>query len=147
MLNFAAVRRTTLVGLIAATMTIPVFSQEVNSTAAPVLRADPDYLTMINVFTPTSGTQDEVATAIQKGLEDSVSHLPGFINATVHKSHDNEYVVVYAQWKDQASVDAAVEAIQGGGAPAMMQAFTIANPDFHPYDVLSVHVAKEERRP
>nr|WP_298373596.1 antibiotic biosynthesis monooxygenase family protein [uncultured Halomonas sp.] len=142
----AQLRHTILAGLtatlIAASMITPAISQTPPDTKAPVLQTQPDYLTMINVFTPISGTQDEVAAAIQEGLDESVSRLPGFINATVHKSRDNDYVVVYAQWEDQAAVDAAVETIQGGGAPAMMRAFTIATPDFHPYDVLSVHLAK-----
>ncbi|WP_053070774.1 antibiotic biosynthesis monooxygenase family protein [Halomonas sp. PR-M31] len=143
----ALLRPTMLAGLVTvliATSTLaPAVSRAPNDDAkAPVLQTQPDHLTMINVFTPTSGTQDEVAAAIQEGLDESVSRLPGFINATVHKSRDNDYVVVYAQWEDQAAVDAAVETIQGGGAPAMMRAFTIATPDFHPYDVLSVHLAK-----
>ena len=103
------------------------------------IRVDPDHLTMINVFTPTTGTQDEVVAAIQAGLEGSVSKMPGFIRSTVHRSKDSPLVVVYAQWQNQASVDAAVEAIEAGAAPEMLRALTIARSELHPYDVLSVH--------
>ena len=47
------------------------------------IRADPGHLTMINVFTPTTGTQDEVVAAIEAGLM-AVSTMPGFIRSTVH---------------------------------------------------------------
>ena len=107
------------------------------------IRADPDHLTMINVFTPTTGTQEEVIAAIEIGLAESVSTMPGFIRSTVHRSRDSSTVVVYAQWKDQASVDAAVEAIRAGAAPAMLRALTIARSELHPYDVLSVHAQQE----
>lgn len=111
-------------------------------TVGVSLEADAPYLTMINVLTPTKGTQEEVAASLQDGLENYVSKMPGFITASVHQSLDNDYVVVYAQWDDQASVDGAVKNIQGGEAPPMLEAFTKASPEFHPYRVRSVHLAK-----
>lgn len=102
-------------------------------------------LTMMNVFKPKSGTQDEVLAAIDKGLREQVSKLPGFVNATIHRSLDNDYIFVYAQWLNQASVDAAVLAIQSGGAPDMMRAFMLATPDFHPYRVEAIYHASERK--
>ena len=40
-------------------------------------------------------------------------------------------------------MDAAVEAIRAGAAPAMLRALTIARSELHPYDVLSVHAQQE----
>lgn len=107
-----------------------------------VIDPDAPRLTMINVLTPEPGKQADVVAALNDGLGAQVANMPGFISATIHKSLDNEYVVVYAQWRDQAAVDEAVKRIQTGGAPSMMTAFTIASPEFHPYDVIAVHKAK-----
>lgn len=142
--SFAKGRRallaTVLSSLAVSTAVMPLHAQSVSADQqTATIRADADYLTMINVFTPTTGTQDEVAAAVRAGLEDSVSKMPGFIRSTVHRSKDDSKVVVYAQWRDQASVDAAVAAIEAGAAPEMLRALTIARSELHPYDVLSVH--------
>jgi heme-degrading monooxygenase HmoA len=135
-----ALPATVLSSLAVATAVMPLYAQSApTQQRTATIRADPDYLTMINVFTPTTGTQDEVAAAVQAGLEDSVGRMPGFIRSTVHRSKDDARVVVYAQWRDQASVDAAVAAIQDGAAPEMPRALTIARSELHPCDVLSVH--------
>lgn len=129
-----------LSGLAVSAVATPLLAQsEATEPRTATIRAAPAYLTMINVFTPTTGTQDEVAAAVQMGLENSVSNMPGFIRSTVHRSKDDSKVVVYAQWRDQASVDAAVAAIKDGAAPEMLRALTIARSELHPYDVLSVH--------
>lgn len=113
--------------------------------AAPTLSTDAGVLTMINVMQPNQGTsQDELAELITTGLKETAV-LPGFINATVHRSKDNDYVVVYAQWKDQASVDNAVRVISSGeGSPTHARAFGASSPEFHPYDVIAVVPAASE---
>ncbi len=98
---------------------------------------NPDYLTAINIVTPKAGEQQKIVDLLDKGMKDYMSKVPGFINATVHKSQDNAYVAVYAQWKDQDALNAAVAHIQAGNAPPMMQVFTEASPDFHPYQVIA----------
>jgi quinol monooxygenase YgiN len=123
-------------------MSLPLAQTATGDGPVATIRADADHLTMINVFTPTVGTQDEVVDAIEEGLV-SVSEMPGFIRSTVHRSRDSATVVVYAQWQDQASVDAAVAAIRAGAAPAMLRALTIARSELHPFDVLSVHSPQE----
>ena len=105
-----------------------------------VIEPDAPYLTMINVLTPAPGKQDEAIRLLQAGMDQEMSRQPGFISASIHKSLNSDNVVVYAQWKDQASVDAAVEVIQGGGAPNMAEVFSVAQPDYHPYSVVSVHL-------
>lgn len=115
--------------------------------AAPTITADPDVLTMVNVVTPTDTTQDELAQLLTHGMEETMSRLPGFISATVHKSQDNDYVVVYAQWTDIEAVQNAGAQIAAGNAPAMAEAFTKATPEFHPYEVVSVTMAGLADRP
>ena len=116
-------------------------SPEARSTIHPADRV----LTMVNVLTPEPGRQAEVIGLLQAGMQDTMRHQPGFISANIHRSLDSDHVVVYAQWKDQASVDAAVKLIQAGQAPNMAQVFAIATPDFHPYRVVSVHTSATVR--
>ncbi|MES0861966.1 antibiotic biosynthesis monooxygenase family protein [Ruegeria sp. SCPT10] len=106
------------------------------------IAANENILTMVNVLTPEPGKQDAAIRLLQAGMSDEMSAQPGFISSTIHRSLNSEHVVVYAQWRDQASVNAAVEVIQSGGAPNMAEVFAIASPDFHPYNVESVHSAK-----
>jgi heme-degrading monooxygenase HmoA len=91
----------------------------------------------INVLTPTDGTQDDVVAALEEGLGQQVATFDGFISAAIHRSLDDDTVIVYAHWESQA----AVEAIGNGDAPAMATAFTIETPDFHRFDVVSVNPA------
>lgn len=113
---------------------------------APIIVADPGILTMINVVTPTEITQDELAELLTLGMQETMSTLPGFISATVHKSQDNDYVVVYAQWSDIAAVENAGALIAAGNAPEMAEAFTKATPEFHPYEVVSVTMAQGDKQ-
>jgi len=102
-------------------------------------------LTMVNVLTPAPGKQSETIQLLQAGMDETMRHQPGFISANVHRSLNSDHVVVYAQWKDQASVDAAGKLIQGGKAPNMATVFTIAQPAYHPYEVVSVHPASKTK--
>jgi len=108
-----------------------------------VSRIDPGaaILTMVNVLTPAPGKQLETIKLLQAGMDETMRHQPGFISANIHRSLNSEHVVVYAQWKDQASVEAAGKLIQAGKAPNMAMVFSIAQPAYHPYHVVSVHSA------
>lgn len=125
----------------AAMMTTLAFAQSVETAT---INPSEGVLTMVNVLTPEAGKQDETIRLLQAGMTDEMSAQPGFISSTIHRSLDSDHVVVYAQWENQASVNAAVDVIQGGGAPNMAEVFSIASPDFHPYDVESVHLAQDD---
>lgn len=93
-----------------------------------------DAWTMINFLVPhDSASQSEVAEALSRAMREEALGQPGFRNASVHVSLDNDYVVNYAQWDDQASVDAMVARVAAGDAPLLARAFSIADPEFHPY--------------
>ena len=76
-------------------------------------------------------------------METEISGMPGFRSASVHISRDNTVVTNYAQWDNEASVGAVVEALQGGDLPELGAAFTMSTPVFHPYDVFSITHAAE----
>ncbi|UJB73254.1 antibiotic biosynthesis monooxygenase (plasmid) [Acaryochloris sp. 'Moss Beach'] len=135
MKSFLAISALTIV--IAGLSSVNGFAQSPVRTATidPSLQT----LTMVNVLTPESGKQDEVIRLLQAGMDEEMKLQPGFISSTIHRSLNSDHVVVYAQWTDQAAVDAAVKVIQSGKAPNMQNVFSIASPDFHPYQVVSTH--------
>ncbi|VAW61652.1 hypothetical protein MNBD_GAMMA09-3854 [hydrothermal vent metagenome] len=83
------------------------------------ISSEAEILTMVNVLTPPSGKQQEIIQLLQAGMHETLRHQAGFISANIHKSLDSEHVLVYAQWEDQASVDAAAELVQNGEAPTI----------------------------
>ena len=66
-------------------------------------------------------------------------HLPGFVSANIHRSHDGRQVVNYAQWRTREDFEAALRDPEAGvhmrAAAAMAQ--------FNPIvcEVASVHHA------
>ena len=128
--------------LVAAAMTWGTFRNEKASfifgSDQVKIRENKDYLTVINVITPKPGQKDKVAELLKKGISTRMKDVPGFISASIHKSMDNDLVVVYAQWQDQVSLGRAVEQIESGNAPGMMEVFANATADYHPYEVFAV---------
>ncbi len=110
-----------------------------------IINADKEILTVINVITPKQGQQDKIVELLQKGMTETMRYQKGFISANIHKSLDSEHVIVYAQWKDEASLQEAVKLIEAGKAPNMLEVFSNSTPDYHPYDVISVNLASEKK--
>ena len=109
------------------------------------IEAETEILTVVNVLIPKPEEQEKVVSLLQKGMTNTMQHQPGFISANIHKSLDSSHVIVYARWKDNASLQDAVKLIEAGKAPSMMEVFTIGNPEYHPYEVISVHRSIEEK--
>ena len=128
-----------LAPLAAAALTaLPVAAQEV--TIIP----DADYVTYVNLLAPADGVSlQELADQLKLGMENDASKMPGFRSASIHVARDGAYVLNYAQWDDTASVDAVVTALGEGRLPNLAQAFSMASPEFHPYDVVSITLADE----
>lgn len=110
--------------------------------AATTITPNASVLTMINILTPNDGNQDALVAQLQRALQSTLVNEPGFISGNVHKSLNSRHVVNYAQWKDQASLEAFVAKLNAGKAPEMAKVFAMATPDFHPYEVMSVHKPK-----
>lgn len=125
--------------VLASTLAFPIAAQETNTaTIAPG-----GALTLINVITVTGGGQDELVSALQEALEGTMTSVPGFVSGSVHRSLDGEHVANYAQWRDQEAFDAFVMRLQRGEAPQIAEVFALGVPDFHAYDVVSVHVGQD----
>ncbi|MGL6343336.1 MAG: antibiotic biosynthesis monooxygenase family protein [Waterburya sp.] len=103
------------------------------------IEAQSKILTVVNVLIPKPEEQAKVISLLQKGMTETMQHQPGFISANIHKSLDSSHVLVYAQWADGESLQNAVKLIETGKAPSMMEVFSIGNPEYHPYEVVSVY--------
>jgi quinol monooxygenase YgiN len=57
------------------------------------------YLTLINVFTVEPANQQKLIDLLTMATETTVSHVKGFISATLHRSLDGKKVTMYAQWE------------------------------------------------
>jgi len=102
------------------------------------VQAEARLLTVINVFSPSKGDKAKVVELLQKGISKEVRYFDGFIAASIHVSMDSNNVVVYAQWKDVASLQTAGMRVQQGHAPSMAQAYQMGHPEYHPYQVVEV---------
>lgn len=81
-------------------------------------------LTLINFFTVLPENQDKLLNLLISCTDDFISHCPGFISASYHKSTDGKSVVLYAQYQD-------MEAFQGvinseGGKRMVMEGSQLA---------------------
>jgi heme-degrading monooxygenase HmoA len=67
---------------------------------------DPKILTLINVFTVDSAKQQKLVDTLIEATQQVMKGMPGFISASIHKSHDGTKVVNYAQWKSRQDFEA-----------------------------------------
>jgi hypothetical protein len=67
--------------------------------AESVIRGDAPGVTLINVFTVEPENQQRLVEAWQRGTEEVMRHIPGFVSANIHRSLDGTKVVNYAQWE------------------------------------------------
>jgi len=105
--------------------------------------SDAPILTMVNVLTPAKGMQGATIAQLQKALDTVLVSQPGFISGSIHRSLDSEHIVNYAQWENQESLMAFVAKLQSGDTPEMAKVFSLAQPDYHPYAVVSVHIPSQ----
>jgi quinol monooxygenase YgiN len=80
-------------------------------------------LTLINVFTVDPGNQDRLIGLLTRATEDFVRHAPGFLSATLHRSHDGTKVTMYAQWRSVEDYEAMR---RDPGPRPFLEALTIA---------------------
>jgi quinol monooxygenase YgiN len=65
-----------------------------------------EMLTLINVFTVKPEDQQKLVQLLLDATDETMKHLPGFVSATIHKSHDGKKVVNYAQWRSLKDFEA-----------------------------------------
>ena len=65
-----------------------------------------EMLTLINVFTVKPEDQQKLVQLLLDATDETMKHMPGFVSATIHKSHDGKKVVNYAQWRSLKDFEA-----------------------------------------
>ena len=63
-----------------------------------------DVFTLVNVFTVTPETQQQVLDLLAEAGP-TMQAQPGFISSTLHKSFDGKQVVNYVQWRSRADFE------------------------------------------
>jgi quinol monooxygenase YgiN len=99
--------------------------------------------TVINRFQPSAEDQAELVRVLSDGITNEMAPLPGFISAAIHRSLDSTDVLVYAQWVSGEALGNAAAQVQAGKAPNMARGFELGQPQYHPYEVSDVIVARQ----
>ncbi|WP_292976393.1 antibiotic biosynthesis monooxygenase [Mycobacterium sp.] len=73
----------------------------------PLIRTNAGIVTQINTFTVTGGDPQKLIDSLREGAQ-FASATPGWLSASLHRSHDGTRVVNYAQ---SDSLDAALAVI------------------------------------
>ncbi len=63
-------------------------------------------VTFITVYEVAPADQQHLIDLITTAYEQTIRHLPGFVEGHTHRSSDGVRVVSYAQWNGQADVEA-----------------------------------------
>jgi quinol monooxygenase YgiN len=102
-----------------------------------------ELLTIINILKPKVGiTKQKLVALLDDALKNELLTQDGYISSTVLESMDNDYVINYSQWENQASLEAMVKRLQSGDAPKLGLAFSSSSTDFHPFSITSSHFKK-----
>ncbi|QHC28703.1 antibiotic biosynthesis monooxygenase family protein [Streptomyces sp. HF10] len=67
-----------------------------------IISAPSELFTLVNVFTVAPDDQKELLGHLAQVTEELIRHMPGFVSASFHLSHDGRRVVNYAQWRTEA---------------------------------------------
>ena len=66
-----------------------------------------DFVTQINHIKVAPENQGKLVAFMTEQLEKNIATQPGFISASIHRSHDGRHVVNYVQWTTKELLDAA----------------------------------------
>lgn len=98
------------------------------------------HLTLINVFTVDPQDQQRLVDLLSRATEEVVRHRDGFISANIHASTDGTRVTNYAQWRDEAALQAMLaDPVAREHTGAAAEIATSFEP--HLYTVVAVHHA------
>jgi heme-degrading monooxygenase HmoA len=109
------------------------------SMSESTISTEASHVTLINVFTVAAENQDRLVRMLVETTEKTMSKVPGFVSANIHKSLDGVRVANYAQWRSKEDFEAMLKNPEAGKHMAPIQA--IATNDVHLYQVVGVHSA------
>lgn len=102
-----------------------------------MISSDQDVATLINVFTVTPDSQQQLVDLLIEATEQVMRHRPGFVSANIHASLDGTRVVNYAQWRSREDFHVMLNDPTAREHMNAMQTLGTAEP--HLYEVASVH--------
>lgn len=105
------------------------------------IEADQDAVTLVNTFTVEPDDQQKLVDLLVAATEETMTAVPGFVSANIHRSLDGERIVNYAQWESVEQFEAMLEDVDA--AAHMDEARNLATNDAHLYEVVSVHEERE----
>ncbi|HCF88106.1 MAG TPA: antibiotic biosynthesis monooxygenase [Ktedonobacter sp.] len=91
-------------------------------------------VTLINVFTVDPTNQQQLVELLTRATEVGVSHAPGFVSASLHRSLDGTKVTMYAQWRSVQDYQAMRQ--DPAPLPFLQEALTIATFEPGMYEVV-----------
>jgi hypothetical protein len=80
----------------------------------PIIRANTGIITQINVFTVPVGGQQALINHLTEAARFS-SEVPGWLSASLHRSHDGTRVVNYAQSESPEAAQRVIDRLREGG--------------------------------
>lgn len=99
----------------------------------PIIRAGTGIVTQINIFTVAEGGQEALLDHLSQAARCCRAAVPGWLSASLHRSHDGTRVANYAQCRDLASWHAVMECLHREGFIDGNRRFGTASPGL--YDV------------
>lgn len=72
------------------------------------IQQEASIFTLVNVFHVSPEHQQAVIDVLSNAGE-TMRHMPGFISANLHKSHDGHRVVNYVQWRSKEDFEAMLQ--------------------------------------
>lgn len=106
-----------------------------------------DVVTLVNIFSVAPENQQRLVDLLAEATETTMSSMPGYVSANIHKSLDGTKVVNYAQWESREAFEAMLKNPEA--APHMGEAYKLADRiEPHLYEVSFVDegTAKDRRR-
>ena len=107
--------------------------------AESTIRAEDPVMVLVNVFTCKPEDQQRLIEAWQKGTDEIMRYMPGFISANIHRGLDGTKMVNYAQWASREAFEASLRDPEVGAY--FRNLAQIAPPDPVLAEVVSVHRA------
>jgi quinol monooxygenase YgiN len=108
------------------------------TTPVAQISKDNDVVTLVNVFTlSNSADQDKLVRLLDEATEKVMSHLDGFVSASIHRSLDGTRVVNYAQWRSKEAFEAMLQNQEA--RKHMSKAYELSKSEPHLYKVESIH--------
>ena len=99
-------------------------------------------VTLINVFTVDPTHQQRLVELLTRATVVGVSHAPGFVSASLHRSLDGTKVTMYAQWRSVEDYQAMRQ--DPAPLPFLQEALTIATFEPGMYEVVQTFAPLDE---